>query len=111
MIDLFYLIISFAMSSIALIASVSLLRSSPNYPRSLLVAFLATMANYFLPLVYIPMPYSSIILGVLVWVILIKLFLRISWEHSITIGMLAYGINFALEIIGIPGLIRLVTGF
>ena len=102
-------LISTILGTLALLVAINIVHERPNY----LMAFLASGVANFLPpfilsFIYLPIPNFFMILGALVWILVIKLFFGISWKHSIMIGILGYGINFALNILGVPGLIKLI---
>jgi|GEM_PF-1784431 len=111
MIDFVYLIIMGILNALSLIVAINLLRETPNYLKSFIIAFLAVLLSVFIPsFIYLPIPFFSVIIGIGIWVLLIKLFFRPSWEHSIAIGIISYCISFALEILGVPGIIRMIIG-
>jgi len=53
-------------------------------------------------------PYAGLILPILVWIILIKVFFgEMSWMHTIITGIVGY----AISIILIPNLVAMVSGY
>jgi len=104
-------LLSTIISAISLIVAINLMRGVPNYPMVFIAAFLANFLSVFAPsYIFLPIPYFSIIFGVVIWTIMVKFLLRTEWSHALTIGALAYGINFALEILNIISMIRFFIG-
>ena len=104
-----FTIISVIFGTIALLAAASIMREKANY----LMAFLAGGVAILLPpvimsFVYLPIPYYFIILSAVIWVLAVKIFLRLSWRNSLIIGIFGYIINFAVNILGLPGLVTML---
>lgn len=104
------LVISTVLSTLALIVAINFVREKSDYLMSFLVAFLANLSALLPSFIYLPIPYFFFVIGILIWILLVKLFFKVSWLHSVMIGVLGYAINFALGILGVPGLIILIIG-
>ncbi len=103
-------IISIIFGIIALLAAINIVREETNY----LMAFLAGGVVILLPgivmsFLYLPVPYYPIILSAIIWILAVKLLLRLSWKNSLIVGILGYIINFAINILGLPGLVAMLV--
>lgn len=104
-------LITTILSGMAIIVAINLIRESPDYLRSFLTAFLANVASFFvLSYLFLPIPYSSIVLGAITWILVIKVIFRFNWAHSFVVGILGYAIKVALDILNISGWIMVILG-
>ncbi|MFB6076307.1 MAG: hypothetical protein ABEK17_04135 [Candidatus Aenigmatarchaeota archaeon] len=105
------LLVPTIVATVALLIAIEILHERPHYIRAFVVAFIA---NYTTPFAYSffgsqlsGIPYGFYIIGILVWIILIKIFFRMMpLKHVVYVGVLGYGINIGLSMLGLYGLVR-----
>lgn len=111
------LLVPTLVGAIALLIAMEIVHERPHYGRALIVAFLA---NYTVPIAFSmfgsyfsSIPYGFYVLGILVWIVLVKLFfISMPLKHAVWIGILGYGINMGFSIFGLPSLVKkIISGF
>ena len=69
------------------------IRDKMNYLKGFIVAVIANFAAYYSYMVYMWLPfyipYSNIVFGCLIWILLAKIF-RDNWKRTIVIGIFCY---------------------
>ncbi|UCG95415.1 MAG: hypothetical protein JSV92_05275 [archaeon] len=104
-------IISTILSTLAIIAATKIIKETPNLFKSFVAALLSNFLTVFVfSFIFLPIPYFFLVMGILIWIAVVKILLRFSWSHSFMIGILGYAIKFALDILGVSGWILMILG-
>lgn len=107
MISLVYFLLASILSTLAILGAIALAKERPDYLRAFVAALVATFSSTFL-LSYIPV--NQLLLEVVLWVVLVKVLFRFSWKRTLIVGLVGYAIKFALDMVGVTGLILLLLG-
>lgn len=99
------LVISSILGMIAIIIGIEIVHERPSVVQAFIVSALANIITSLgilgIIATFLPLPYAYFIISAIIWILLIKFFFPVNWQHAIIIGIVGFAIMEAFDFFGI----------
>jgi hypothetical protein len=106
------LLLSTILGMIAIFIGIKIVHERPSIPQvflvSLLVNLLTSLGILGILSALLPIPYAYYLVCILIWILAIKFFFPISWQHAAMIGIVGFGISIMFDLLGITSALNMV---